>query len=173
MRVHQRLGTCVDSEFIIIISSMVRMFSRVRWSLVMLEDSCISYLELRNALRTLTRNRRNRYQSVNIHQKLLEVCVRFAKNSGRIFSVAVIARLRVALRELKIISPRVRIFNSGEIKALEMQVQYRQRGIFKWVPQLEGWLMNQAYRFWLGTLQMCLRDDPNPNLGSISQDSAN
>lgn len=172
MRVHQRLGTYVDSEFIIIISSMVRMFSRLRWSLVMVGDSGISYLELRNALRTLARNRRSRYRSVNIHQKLLEACVRFAKYSGRIFSVVVITRLRVALRELKIISPRVRILSDGEIKALEMQVQYRQRGIFKWVPQLEGWLMNQAYRFWLGTLQMCLIDDSNPMLGSFSQDSA-
>jgi len=46
-------------------------------------------------------------------------------------------------------------FGVGLIKALEMLTQYRERGVFKWVPQLKDWLRDPAYKFWLGTVQTC------------------
>lgn len=70
-----------------------------------------------------------------------------------------IKRLRVAFRELRITNRRVRILMDGEIKALEMLTQYRENGVFRWVPQLKAWLRDQAYKFWLGTTQTTLVDN--------------
>jgi hypothetical protein len=142
------------------------------WVLVMIGDYGIGYVELKNALQTLARVGSRQHRYVDIHQKLLEACLRFAKNSGRIFSTAVIARVRIAFVELGIISPRVRILSYGEAKALEMQIQYRHKGIFKWVPQLEGWLTSPAYRYWLGTLQACLGVNESSTPSSSNKNSA-
>jgi hypothetical protein len=53
----------------------------------------------------------------------------------------------------------------GEIKALEMLTQYKERGVFKWVPQLKNWLRDPAYKFWLGTVQNMLGDNIYPTVG--------
>jgi hypothetical protein len=65
-------------------------------------------------------------------------------------------RLAVAFRELGITKPQARILSYGEAKALEMQVQFRRRGVFKWAPMVENWLNDIGYRLWLGTVQVSL-----------------
>jgi len=82
--------------------------------------------------------------------------VGFTRNGFRIVDATVLARLRVAFRELGVINRRIRVLMDGEIKALEMRIKFKEHGVFGWVPQLEAWLRDQAYKFWLGTMQICL-----------------
>jgi hypothetical protein len=140
--------------------------------LSMISRSGIGYPELRKAFQTFTSNCTIRSRRSNIHRKLLEACIRFTKSNGRILSITVIRRLRVAFRELRIVNTRVRILSEGKIKALEMQVQYRRNGVFKWVPRLEDWLTNHAYRYWLGTMQVSLIQDDLGRLAGSSQNFA-
>ena len=116
----------------------------------------LDYTELRNALGEVYRSRKRRRWSRNIHRKLLEACVGFTRYGGRIVNATVLARLRVAFRELGIVNRRIRVLLDGEIKALELQVRFRQRNMFRWVPQLRVWLRDQTYKFWLGTMQASL-----------------
>lgn len=122
----------------------------------------LGYVELRNALREAYRNRKRWRWSKDIHKRLLETCVGFTRHGGRIVKATVLARLRVAFRELGIINRRVRVFLDGEIKALDMQVRFRGRNVFRWVPQLKAWLGDQAYKFWLGTMQTSLKGSAYP-----------
>lgn len=124
----------------------------------------LGYAELRNALREAYRNRKRLRGSNGIHKRLLEACVGFTRNGCRIVKAAVLARLRVAFKELGIVNRRVRVLLDGEIKALEMQVRFRERNVFRWVPQLRAWLRDQAYKFWLGTMQTSLGDSVCPTV---------
>jgi len=116
----------------------------------------LGYAELRNALRGAYRNRRKWRWSKDIHKRLLEACVGFTRYGYRLVNATVLARLRVAFRELGIVNRRVRVLLDGEVKALELQVRYREQNVFRWVPQLRAWLRDQAYKFWLGTMQTSL-----------------
>jgi hypothetical protein len=114
----------------------------------------LGHAELLNALRGAYRNRKRWRWSKHIHKKLLEACVGFTRNGFRIVDTMVLARLRVAFRELGIINRRVRILVEGEFKASEMQTELEKRKVFKWVPQLKAWLRDETYKFWLGTIQI-------------------
>lgn len=118
----------------------------------------LGYDELKSVLRDVSKRRRRYYFAGKgwIHRKLLEACVTFAKNGFRIVDEMVISRLCVALRELGIVKRGLSILLDGQIKALEMLVQYKARGVFKWAPRLETWLKLEGYRFWLGTIQHSL-----------------
>jgi hypothetical protein len=124
----------------------------------------LGYDELKSALREVSRRRSRRHFGRNgwIHRKLLEACVFFTRNGFRIVNKMVISRLCVAFRALRIAKGRVSILLDGEIRALEMQVQYRTRGVFKWAPRLETWLKMEGYKFWLGTIQRSLEDSACP-----------
>lgn len=124
----------------------------------------LGYDELKSALREVSkRGRRWRYAgSRGIHMRLLEACVGFAENGFRIVDKMVISRLHVAFRELRIAKRRFNILMDGEIKALEMLVQYRKGGVFDWAPRLEAWLKIEDYKFWLGTLQRSLAGEACP-----------
>jgi hypothetical protein len=124
----------------------------------------LGYDELRSALREVSkRGRRWRYAGDRgIHMRLLEACVGFAENGFRIVDRMVISRLHVAFRELRIAKRRFNILLDGEIKALEMQVQYRKSGVFDWAPRLEAWLKIEDYKFWLGTIQHSLASEAGP-----------
>ena len=116
----------------------------------------LGYEELRKTLCLVRRNSRGQRGSVNIHRKLLEACLAYTKKRFRIVSVNILERLAAALRELGIAKPRARILSYGEAKALEMQVQFRRQGVFKWAPRVENWLNDIGYRLWLGTVQVSL-----------------
>jgi hypothetical protein len=120
----------------------------------------VGYDELRSVLREVSRRRRRRHFADNgwIHRRFLEACVDFARNGFIIVDKMVISRLCVAFRELRIVKGRLSILFDGEIKALEMQVQYRARGVFVWTPRLEIWLKVKSYKFWLGTMQRSLEN---------------
>jgi hypothetical protein len=118
----------------------------------------LGYAELRSALRETYRNRRRCNWHRRIHRGLLEACVHFARNGFRIVDAMVIARLRVALRELGITNRRLSILLDGDAKAAEMQFRYKECGVFRWLPKLEQWLKSEAYRFWLGTIQHSLEN---------------
>ena len=116
----------------------------------------LGFEDLSNALRLARRNCQGRRRSLNIHWKLLEACLAYTKGNLRILGASILQRLAVAFRELGIIKPQSRILSYGEAKALEMQVQFRRRGVFKWAPKVENWLNDVGYRLWLGTLQVSL-----------------
>lgn len=109
-------------------------------------------VELRSALGNAQRVLRKQCQ-VNIHRSLLNACVEFMGKGYRIASAVVLSRLRVALKELGIVSRPLQIRTQGEIRALEMLVRFRIRGIFGWAPKLEMWLRDPRYIFWLGMTQ--------------------
>ena len=114
----------------------------------------LEYAELRNALRGAYRNRKSWRWCKSIHKRLLEACVGFTRNGFRIVDRTVLARLRVAFRELGIVNRRVRVLVDGEVKALEMRTKFEEQNVFKWVPRLKAWLKDQTYKFWLGTMQI-------------------
>jgi hypothetical protein len=128
----------------------------------------LGYDELKSALREVSKRRGRRHYAGDgwIHRKLLEACVDFAKNGFRIVDRMVIGRLCIALRELRIAKRRFTVLLDGEIKASEMQVQYRTRGVFKWAPRLETWLKIESYKYWLGTIQHALTSGTCPVLKS-------
>jgi hypothetical protein len=118
----------------------------------------IGHNELRSVFHEIYKRSRKWQQSPNnwIHKKLLEACMCYTKNGFRITNATVLARISVAFKELRIKNRRINILLDGEIKALEMQVQYRTRGVFKWASKLETWLETESYKFWLGTIQYSL-----------------
>lgn len=124
----------------------------------------LGYDELKSVLREVnTRRRRWRLAGDDrIHRGLVEACVGFAKMGFRIVDKMVISRLCVAFRELRVAKRGLRILLEGEVKAAEMQIQYRTRGVFKWAPKLETWLKIRGYKLWLGTIQYSLASNACP-----------
>jgi len=116
----------------------------------------LGYEDLSNALQLARRNCRGRRSSRSIHWKLLEACLAYTRRNLRILGASILQRLAVAFRELGITKPQARILSYGEAKALEMQVQFRRRGVFKWAPRVEKWLDDIGYRLWLGTVEISL-----------------
>ena len=116
----------------------------------------LGFEDLSNALRLARRNCQGRRRSLNIHWRLLEACQAYTRNNLRILGASILQRLAVAFRELGLTKPQARILSYGEAKALEMQVQFRRRGVFKWAPRVEDWLNDIGYRLWLGTVQISL-----------------
>ena len=116
----------------------------------------LGFEDLSNALRLARRNCRGRRRSLNIHWRLLEACLAYTRRNLRILGASILQRLAVAFRELGITKPQARILSYGEAKALEMQVQFKRRGVFKWAPRVENWLNDIGYRLWLGTVQISL-----------------
>ena len=116
----------------------------------------LGFEDLSNALRLARRNCQGRRRSMNIHWRLLEACLAYTRNNLRILGASILQRLAVAFRELGITKPQARILSYGEAKALEMQVQFKRRGVFKWAPRVENWLNDIGYRLWLGTVEISL-----------------
>lgn len=116
----------------------------------------VGYGELWNARRRAYRNGKWRFLE-DEDKGLLNSAISFLKRGCRIVSATVIARLHIVMKKLGIING-ARVLLDGEIKAMEMRTQYAKRGVFKWVPQLEMWLNDVAYKFWLGTMQMSLQE---------------
>jgi len=119
----------------------------------------LSHNELRNALRAAHRKWRVWRSAKPVDKGLLEACVQVTKSGTRIVDTTVIRRLRVALKELRVTGRRLRILIGGEIKASEMLTRYKEKGVFTWIPQLKEWLREQPYKFWLGTMQITLKDN--------------
>ncbi len=116
----------------------------------------LGFEDLNDALRLARRKCGGRRGSRSIHWKLLEACLAYTRKNLRILGSCVLQRLAVAFRELGVVKPRSRILSEGEAKALEMQIEFRRRGVFRWAPRLEQWLGDVGYRLWLGTLQVSL-----------------
>ena len=116
----------------------------------------LGFEDLSNALRLARRNCQGRRRSMNIHWRLLEACLAYTRRNLRILGASILQRLAVAFRELGITKPQSRILSYGEAKALEMQVQFRRQGVFKWAPRVENWLEDMGYRLWLGTVEISL-----------------
>ena len=116
----------------------------------------LGFEDLSNALRLARRNCQGRRRSMNIHWRLLEACLAYTRRNLRILGASILQRLAVAFRELGITKPQARILSYGEAKALEMQVQFKRRGVFKWAPRVEKWLNDIRYKLWLGTVEISL-----------------
>ena len=116
----------------------------------------LGFEDLSNALRLARRNCQGRRRSLNIHWRLLEACLAYTRGNLRILGASILQRLAVAFRELGITKPQSRILSYGEAKALEMQVQFRRRGVFEWAPRVENWLNDIGYKLWLGTVEISL-----------------
>lgn len=147
------------------------MFSVICWRVMEKEKEGLGYPELSSALRLARRKFRGQGSCVNLHWKFLEACVAYARTNLRILGANILQRLRVAFKELGIVRPKARILSHGEAKALEMQVQFRLRGVFKWAPRVEKWLHEIGYRLWLGTVQISLMNSyrfDNPGNGNAA-----
>jgi hypothetical protein len=120
------------------------------------EKEGLGYSELSSALRLVRRKFRGKGSCVNVHWKFLEACVAYTRTNLRILGANILQRLRVAFKELGIVKPGARILSRGEAKALEMLVQFRCRGVFKWAPRVEKWLYDVGYRLWLGAREISL-----------------
>jgi hypothetical protein len=116
----------------------------------------LGYEDLNSALQLARRNCRGRRSFRSIHWRFLEACLAYTRRNLRILGASILQRLAVAFRELGITKPQAWILSEGEAKALEMQVEFRRRGVFKWAPRVENWLKDVGYRLWLGTLQVSL-----------------
>jgi len=88
---------------------------------------------------------------------MLNSAIAYAKHGWRIVSRTVITRLRIVMKRLRVVN-RIRVLLDGEIKAKEMRTQFRERGVFCWIPKLKAWLRDPVYIFWLGTLQITLEE---------------
>lgn len=72
-----------------------------------------------------------------------------AKTRGRIESFKLLVRvLGIVLKLLD--KPRVRIWRAGRARAEELMRGFEDRGLFKWAPEVRGWLMDRSYIFCLG-----------------------
>jgi len=95
------------------------------------------------------------YRLGRLKRALLKGVVAFLRSGGRVVSSTIIKALEAIVQELRVTTRR-RILRFGEAKVVEMRAQYARRGIFRWAPRLKEWLRDQAYKFWLGTLQITL-----------------
>jgi hypothetical protein len=116
----------------------------------------LGYEDLNSALQLARRNCRGRRSFRSIHWRFLEACLAYTRRNLRILGASILQRLAVAFRELGITKPQARILSYGEAKALEMQVQFRHRGVFKWAPRVENWLNDNGYKLWLGIVEINL-----------------
>jgi len=118
----------------------------------MYEPLSVGYTELKVVLREVYRRRRLPVDKI-IHQRLLEACLGFTAKGLRIVDAKVISRLRLAVKELAV-KRRLSIVLEGEARAAEMHIECLKCGVYRWAPRLRDWLAEQAYVFWLGTVQM-------------------
>lgn len=116
----------------------------------------VSYVELWRVRRKAYANGKWRFLK-DEDRGLLNSAIEYLKFETRIVSVMVIARLRVVMSKLGTVKS-ARILKDGEIRAMEMRTQYRDKGMFEWVPQLKRWLNDVAYNFWLGMMHMSLEE---------------
>jgi hypothetical protein len=116
----------------------------------------LGYEDLNDALQRARRNCRGGRSSMNIHWRFLEACLAYTRRNLRILGASILQRLAVAFRELGITKPQAWILSEGEAKALEMQVEFRRRGVFKWAPRVENWLNDNGYKLWLGIVEINL-----------------
>jgi hypothetical protein len=86
--------------------------------------------ELRTAFREMRRRSRHWHYSHRnwIHRKLLEACMDYANKGFRIANAIIIARLRVALKELRVKNRRLSIFLDRETSAFR-RIQIRNRDL--------------------------------------------
>jgi hypothetical protein len=120
------------------------------------KEQGLGYAELSNALQLARRKCRGHRSCVNMHWKFLEACLAYTRKNLRILGAGILQRLAVAFKELGIVKPRAKFLSRGEAKALEMLVQYRRQGVFKWAPRIEKWLYEVGYRLWLGAMDISL-----------------
>ncbi len=114
----------------------------------------LGYTQLRNVLRGARRKWRVWRRVACEDRGLLEASVEFTRKGTVITDLKLLERLRVAFKRLGVTNLRVRVLLEGTAEATKMLSRYGESGVFSWVPQLEAWLKDQTYRFWLGTMQL-------------------
>ena len=85
----------------------------------------------------------------------------YAKIRNKIVNPNIIAILKNIIEKLKE-TPGLRILKAGLERARHMLTLYRKSGVFKWCPQIKGWLQDPAYILWLGLTEGIYRLTPLP-----------
>jgi len=76
-----------------------------------------------------------------------------AKVHGRIRSLRLMVKvLGIVLKLLG--TSRSRIFQAGSQRACELFRRFEERGVFEWAPKVREWLMDPAYVFRLGLVEL-------------------
>jgi hypothetical protein len=73
----------------------------------------------------------------------------YAKIGNKIINNKIIAQLRSVVEKLKN-TIRKKIMSIGLERAKAILTKFRGNGVFNWAPQLELWLEEKNYVFWLG-----------------------
>ncbi|MFQ5711340.1 MAG: hypothetical protein ACE5GD_06130 [Candidatus Geothermarchaeales archaeon] len=84
-----------------------------------------------------------------VTKSFYRACMWYARVKGRIVNAKVVGMILEIVEKLKA-TVKTRIIQAGLVKAEEMRVQYRKRGIFEWCPQLKAWLRDSNYILYLG-----------------------
>ena len=72
-----------------------------------------------------------------------------AKIHGGIESLKLLVRVMgIILRLLE--RPRAHIWRAGKVRAEELMRRFEERGVFRWAPNVRGWLGEKPYIFCLG-----------------------
>ena len=80
------------------------------------------------------------------------VSICYAKARGKIVNSRVLANLRSIIEKL-ILTFGKRVFMTGLEKSRELLLNFEEKEVFSWAPELRGWLKDPKYIFWLGLFQ--------------------
>lgn len=111
----------------------------------------LSYEELRTSFKKGLRNRNWRKRKSR-EKALFRASLWYAKHRGSIVKALLVEKLLGLVERLKE-TKGMKIFKKGFKKAVEMLDKYEENGVFTWAPQLEHWLKDSDYIFWLGTVR--------------------
>ena len=113
--------------------------------------SDITYKKLLESFRKGRRNGNWRKQNF-LDKALYRASLWYAKHQRSIVSTSLVEKLSALIEKL-IETKGMRIFKRGFKKAVEMLAKGEEKRVFTWAPQLEQWLRDPDYIFWLGTVR--------------------
>lgn len=80
------------------------------------------------------------------------VSICYAKARGKIVNSRVVANLKSIIEKLTLTLGK-RVFTAGLEKSRELLLNFEEKEVFNWAPELKGWLKDPKYIFWLGLFQ--------------------
>lgn len=111
----------------------------------------LTYKELLESFRKGLRNGNWRKQNF-LNKALYRASLWYAKHQRSIVNTSLVEKLSALIEKL-IETKGMRIFKRGFKKAVEMLAKGEEKRVFTWAPQLEQWLRDPDYIFWLGTVR--------------------
>jgi len=85
----------------------------------------------------------------SLERAFFRASICYAKVRGRIINSAVVANLTSIVEKMSLTFSK-RVLITGSEKSRVLFLVFKEKGIFTWVPELEGWLRDPKYLLWLG-----------------------